>query len=129
MKKLASMFFGLQVIFAAQDASAESGRDRQMLELATSAGCSMCHSMKSYQVAPNGMQPIAPSWLQIADEYRGQPHAQDKLVAVVMGGSSAYGSHWEDKVSGTVMPPNAIPLKEAQARQLVAWILSLKPVR
>lgn len=127
MKSLLTILLALQLIIYNQDANADSRRDAQMMALADSAGCAMCHNMKSYKVAPNGLPPIAPSWLEIADQYRKQPHAQENLVAVVMGGSSVYGSHWEDKVSGTVMPPNAIPLKEAEAKQLIAWILSLKP--
>lgn len=129
MRRLLAIFIGVIFVVFSQIANADSGRDKRMMELATSAGCTMCHNMKSYKVAPNGLQPTAPSWLEIAAHYRNQPHAQEKLVAVVMGGSSVYGSHWEDKVSGTIMPPNAIPLKESEANQLVAWILSLKTPR
>jgi len=40
-------------------------------------------------------------------------------------GRYAYESHWKGKVSGLAMPPNAVVIKQAEARQLVKWILSL----
>jgi cytochrome c len=126
MKNLLAVLVGLCLEMHACHVLADARRDERMMQIATSAGCTMCHSMTSYQPAPGGMPPTAPSWLDIADHYRGQAHARDKLLAVVMGGSSVYGSHWEDKVSGTVMPPNAIPISERDARQLIDWILGLK---
>jgi cytochrome c len=126
MKNLLAVLVGLCLEMHGCNVLADARRDERMMQIATSAGCMMCHGMTSYQPAPGGMPPTAPSWLDIADHYRGQAHAGDKLLAVVMGGSSVYGSHWEDKVSGTVMPPNAIPISERDARQLIDWILGLK---
>ena len=107
-------------------ASADAKLDKQMKSLAYSNGCTMCHNMKSVEAGPGGMGPIAPSWQDVADHYRGQAGARDALLKVVMGGGTVYGHHWEDKVSGTVMPPNAILINEADAKKLIAWILSLK---
>ncbi len=42
-----------------------------------------------------------------------------------MTGSNPYASHWKGKVSGLAMPPNAVAIKEADARRLVTWILKL----
>ena len=126
MKNLTAMLVASLALIHVQAALADAGLDSQMLQLATSAGCTMCHSMKSVKPGPSGMAPIAPSWQDISQQYRGQANARETLLSVVMGGSSVYGSHWEDKVSGTVMPPNAIPIKEADARKLIAWILGLR---
>jgi cytochrome c len=43
-----------------------------------------------------------------------------------MNGTNLYDSHWKGKVSGVAMPPNAVAIKEPDAKKLVAWILSLK---
>jgi cytochrome c len=42
-----------------------------------------------------------------------------------MKGSNPYESHWKGKVSGLAMPPNAVAIKEADAKKLVGWILAL----
>lgn len=51
--------------------------------------------------------------------------AQDQLTRTVMTGSNPYSSHWKGKVSGLAIPPNEVAIKEADARQLVGWILKL----
>ena len=43
----------------------------------------------------------------------------------MLTGSNPYESHWKGKVSGLAMPPNAVAIKEPDAKQLVQWILSL----
>jgi hypothetical protein len=43
----------------------------------------------------------------------------------VLKGSSAYESHWKGQASGLAMPPNAVAIKDADARELVGWILAL----
>jgi cytochrome c len=126
VKKLLNSVISLGAVICAQAAIADAKLDNQMMKLAYSDGCTMCHSMKSVEPGPGGMAPIAPSWQDIAEHYRGQANAKDKLLKVVMGGGTVYGNHWEDKVSGTVMPPNAILINEADAKKLIAWILSMK---
>ena len=58
---------------------------------------------------------------------RGVSGAADELTRIVRAGSNPYASHWKGKVSGIAMPPNAVVLNEAQTRELVGWILALKP--
>ena len=43
----------------------------------------------------------------------------------MLKGSNPYDSHWKGKASGLAMPPNAVAIKEADARDLVKWILAL----
>jgi cytochrome c len=116
--------FGLSVF--AHGAMADAKLDDQMTKLATSAGCLTCHSIESGKPGPNGMAPIGPAWQDIATRYHGQPDAKNTLLRAVMKGTSLYDSHWKNKVSGVAMPPNAVAIKEADAKKLVAWILNLK---
>jgi cytochrome c len=43
----------------------------------------------------------------------------------VLKGSSPYESHWKGQASGLAMPPNTVAIKDADARELVGWILAL----
>jgi hypothetical protein len=43
-----------------------------------------------------------------------------------MKGSNPYDSHWKGQASGLAMPPNAVAIKEADAKRLVGWILALE---
>jgi cytochrome c len=99
--------------------------DAAMLKLATSSGCMTCHHIESGAKGPNGLPPIGPAWREVAAKYKGQAGAQQQLTATVLSGSSPYESHWKDKVSGLSMPPNKVAISEANAAQLVQWILSL----
>jgi cytochrome c len=99
--------------------------DAAMLKLATSSGCMTCHHIESGAKGPNGLPPIGPAWREVAAKYKGQAGAQQQLTTTVLAGSSPYESHWKDKVSGLSMPPNKVAISEANASQLVQWILSL----
>ena len=61
----------------------------------------------------------------MAAKYKAQKGAADQLTATVMKGSNPYESHWKGKVSGLAMPPNAVAIQQADAKQLVGWILAL----
>jgi cytochrome c len=61
---------------------------------------------------------LGPSYKDVADKYRGDKAATEKLAAKVMnGGSGVWGV--------LVMPANK-QVSEAEAKKLVAWILSQK---
>lgn len=96
--------------------------NEEMLKIAANAGCIACH-----QVEPrtDGKLPIGPAWKDVAKKYKGDKTAQAKLTKEVMAGTNLYDSHWKGKVSGVAMPPNAVAIKEADAKKLVTWILSL----
>lgn len=99
--------------------------DDRMLQLAASSGCVACHQVEPGGKGPNGLPPVGPAWRDVASRYRGQGGALDQLTATVMRGSSPYESHWKGQASGLAMPPNAVAIREADARQLVGWILAL----
>jgi len=107
-------------------AQADDVLDARMTNLAASAGCLTCHSVKSGHRGPDGMKPIGPAWQEVANRYRNDPKAADTLAVTVQRGSSAYAPHWKAQVSGYAMPPNAVAISEADTRSLVNWILQLK---
>lgn len=106
-----------------------AGPDDAMQKLATASGCMTCHHIEPGAKGPDGLPPIGPAWRDVAAKYKGQPGAADALTRTVMAGSNPYDSHWKGKVSGLAMPPNAVAVKEADARQLVRWILALGPAK
>lgn len=101
--------------------------DAAMRQLAADSGCMTCHHIDPGAKGPQGLAPIGPAWREVAARYKGQKDAQEKLTHTVLTGSNPYESHWKGKASGLAMPPNAVVLKEPEARKLVAWILSLPP--
>lgn len=110
----------------AQGAMADAKLDTEMNKLAATSGCLTCHGVESAKPGPGGMMPIGPTWVDVAARYQGKKEAADNLLKAVMQGSSPYSSHWKDKTSGLSMPPNAVAIKEADAKKLVRWILDLK---
>jgi len=117
----------LALLAAAGAAQADPAKDKSMLQLAGNAGCMTCHQVDTGAKGPDGMAPIGPAWRDVAAKYKGQKHAEKDLTRIVLAGSNPYESHWKGKVSGLAMPPNAVAIKEPDAKKLVNWILSLAP--
>jgi cytochrome c len=103
-------------------AASAASPDEQTTRLAKDRNCTFCHAFQPAR-AELGAVPPAPAFSDIAKRYRGQPGAEDKLVAVVMRGSNPGDRHWAGKVSAAEMPPNPARISEADARQLIRWIL------
>ena len=118
---------GLAVLAAASQVLADKAKDTSMLQIASQAGCMTCHQVDSGAKGPDGLAPIGPAWRDVAAKYKGQKGADAKLTQTVIAGSNPYDSHWKGKVSGLAMPPNAVAIKEADAKKLVQWILALPP--
>ena len=79
-------------------------------KLATDRNCMACHAIDKKLVGP--------AYKDVAAKYAGQKDAVDKLAIKVMkGGSGAWGP--------VPMPANS-QVNEAEAKKLVAWILTLK---
>ncbi len=115
----------LTIAALASTGALAAGNDVSMLKLASNAGCMTCHHIEPGAKGPDGMAPIGPAWRDVSAKYKGQKDAAKKLTNTVMSGSNPYQSHWKGKVSGLAMPPNAVAINEADAKQLVKWILSL----
>ncbi len=110
-------------------ASTAAGSDDAMMKLAATSGCLTCHQVEPGGKGPDGLPPVGPAWREVSLKYRGTQGAADQLTHVVMTGSNPYDSHWKGKASGLAMPPNAVAIKEADAKQLVGWILALGPAK
>jgi cytochrome c len=79
-------------------------------ELAQKKNCMACHAVDKKLVGP--------AYKDVAAKYAGQKDAVDKLAQKVMkGGAGVWGA--------VPMPANA-QVNEAEAKQIVNWILSLK---
>lgn len=116
------------VLFAAPPVEATPAEYAEaMLTLATQRGCMACHAIVPAPRRADGLPPIGPAWRDIAIRYRDDPGASDRLTRTVMTGSNPNARHWVGKVSEVVMPPNAVVVSEAEARQLVNWLLVLVP--
>ena len=114
-------------IAAAPARATPAENDAAMLKLATRSGCMACHSILPIPKRTDGLPPIAPAWRDIAIMYRDDARASDRLTRTVMTGSNPTSRHWTGKVSAVNMPPNAVAVREADARMLVNWILVLVP--
>ena len=78
--------------------------------LAMSKNCMSCHAIDRKLVGP--------AYKAVALKYAGQKDAVDRLAAKIMkGGSGVWGP--------VPMPANS-QVNEAEAKQLAAWVLSLK---
>lgn len=97
----------LLALVAAVAVSAPALADEAM---AKAKKCSSCHAMDKTKVGP--------SYKAIAAKYAGNKDAAAKLEGVVAkGGKGSFGD--------TPMPPSA-GVSADEAKQLVAWILSVK---
>ncbi|BDI06995.1 hypothetical protein CATMQ487_39650 [Sphaerotilus microaerophilus] len=117
---------GIALLAPALALAAGKPNDDAMLKLATTSGCMTCHHIEPGGKGPEGLPPIGPAWKDVAAKYKGDKTALSKLTQTVLKGSNPYESHWKGKASGLAMPPNAVAIKEADAKQLVGWILQLE---
>ena len=85
--------------------------DPGMVSLAHNSNCFSCHTIDKNVVGP--------AWKDVAEKYRGDATAEEKLIAKVSKGSSG--------VWGNVpMPASSPAVKDDDIRMLVKFILSLK---
>ncbi|MBK6853194.1 MAG: c-type cytochrome [Burkholderiales bacterium] len=110
----------------ASAAALAAPQDDKMMRLANFSGCLICHHIDSGAKGPDGLAPIGPAWRDVAAKYRADKGAADRLTQTVLKGSNPYESHWKGQASGLAMPPNAVAIKEADAKDLVRWILQLQ---
>jgi cytochrome c len=125
MTRSTPLALALALAALASTGAQAAGKDDANLKLATTSGCMTCHQIEPGGKGPDGLAPIGPAWKDVAAKYKGQKDASAKLTHTVLTGSNPYESHWKGKVSGLAMPPNAVAIKEPDAKQLVRWILSM----
>jgi cytochrome c len=79
-------------------------------ELAQKKNCLACHAVDK--------KVIGPAYKEVAAKYAGQKDAADKLAQKILkGGSGVWGA--------VPMPANP-QVNEAEAKQLAAWVLTIK---
>ena len=82
-------------------------------KLAADKNCLNCHGVQTRKIR------LYPSYLEVSRKYAGQAGAPDDLVKKVLaGGKGSFGNLYRPAQAGIV--------KEAEARQLVLWILTVK---
>lgn len=106
MRKLIPLLFGISAIFSqtnlAQAADPET--------LAKASGCLACHSVSN--------KILGPAYRDVAQKYKGDKAAEEKLIAKVKaGGSGTWGP--------IPMPANSPQVKDDDIKALVKWILSM----
>ncbi|MET0333532.1 MAG: c-type cytochrome [Rhizobacter sp.] len=102
MKSLLSLIFVASALVA--------GPAFANADLAQKKSCMACHAVDK--------KVLGPSYQDVAAKYAGQKDAVDKLsVKVIKGGAGTWGA--------IPMPANPT-VSEAEAKQLVTWILSQK---
>ena len=83
-------------------------------DLAQKKNCMSCHTVDQKRVGP--------AFKEVAAKYAGQKDALDKLSQKVLkGGSGNWGA-----IFMPAMKDANPPVSEAEAKQLVQWVLSLK---
>lgn len=92
-----------------------SGAAKADEALAKAKNCFACHTVDKKLVGP--------AYKDVAKRYAGKKGAEAELVNSVLKGSMT--GKWKDAGVQAVMPPNTT-VSEAEAKKLVAWILSLK---
>jgi cytochrome c len=103
MRTLCKLLFLVGLIFTTQAAVADQA-------LAMKSGCMGCHKPDQKLVGP--------AFKDVAAKYAGQAGIVDTLTARVKSGSA--GGNWGD----VAMP--ASPAPEADVKQVVTWIMTLK---
>lgn len=100
--------FSLLAVASAAVGATSAHAAPDMQALAEKSGCFSCHSMHS--------KIVGPAFADVAAKYKGDADALPKLAQKVReGGKGAWGR--------IPMPPHP-NLKEDEAKQLVAWVLS-----
>jgi cytochrome c len=97
----------LKLLFATACAAATLPALADMA-LATAKNCLACHSVDK--------KVVGPAYKDVAAKYRGDKSAPARLAAKVMEGG---GGVW-----GVVKMPSNPQVSEAEAKKLVAWVLS-----
>ena len=79
------------------------------------SGCATCHNIDRPTVGP--------SYLDIANRYRGNSQARARLFDTVKFGGKG---NWSTISKGVPMPHYGPVLKDSEIKMLVDWILSLE---
>jgi cytochrome c len=116
----AAVAVGVLVAFPTIARSAEAG---SVARLIGDRGCTVCHREAPPPPATS-TAPLAPSWKDIAERYRGVAGAQKQLVRTVIQGADPKDRHWKNRQEFTSMGANTRQVTRDEATAMVRWILS-----
>ena len=90
-------------------------------------GCMICHDVEPPERGTKDYLPKAPAFQDIACRYRSDPDAPSTLTSIVRYGSGPLrrDRHWTGRVAFDTMYAYDLTMTEAEARQVVDWILTL----
>jgi len=109
-----SSFVSLAIAASVVAGLSISAPARANADLAQKKNCLSCHTVQK--------KVVGPAFKDVAAKYAGQKDAEDKLVQKVLkGGSGSWGA-----VFMPAMKDANPPVSEAEARQLVHWVLEQK---
>lgn len=102
---------------------------RTAFRVARDEGCIVCHDVEPPERGAKDYLPKAPAFQDIACRYRSDTNAPSRLASIVREGSGPLrrDRHWTGQVAFEKMYPNDLMVTEAEARQIVDWILTLCP--
>ena len=83
-------------------------------ELAKQAGCLQCHNVEK--------KVVGPAWADVADRYRDDAKARERLIETVKKGGKG---NWTSITRGVPMPAHSPRLTDDEITRLVDWIRSL----
>jgi cytochrome c len=96
-------------VAAAGSAMVSTANAQDGLDLAKRSGCTACHSTDAKMVGP--------PFKEVAQKYKGDPVAIDKLVSSIRKGS-------QGKWGAVPMPPNT-GVNDERAQALALWVMGL----
>jgi cytochrome c551/c552 len=79
--------------------------------------CNSCHAASAARTPP-----VAPDWPKIAERWRSDPQAEEKLAAIIVGGTRE--RHWAGAAKLDSMLPQAPWVKPDEALAVARWILA-----
>jgi len=117
----AAMTLGLLIALPSIARSAEATGMRGLIG---ERGCTVCHRDAPTSPGANGATPLAPSWKEIAAQYRGQPDVERRLTRIVIQGADPRERHWKNRQEFAQMAGNMRQITSDEARAMVRWILA-----
>ncbi|MEW8506404.1 MAG: c-type cytochrome [Candidatus Thiodiazotropha sp.] len=123
MVRLKLSLTGIFAVVAIFLVPASEAKDQQMLALANTSGCFICHKVTP-DTSREGL-PLAPSYQEIALRYKEDGTAFNRLLDRVLHGTVYQDQAWSGEIGMRFMPPN-VNVSRENASALVHWILELE---